>query len=234
VACVESVQETQSYKNYQVNDGTARMGIQYYNDIDASIQDVRPGTYVRIFGHLRSWQGSEHISAHHVVQVENANEIPYHFIEVAHVHLSLIGKLVKAPPQAAAATTVGQTMQSTAPAGLPTFSAPAPQGYGQPAPAPAQAGSPLFSGTSPYGGGGGGGPYGAAPGGGTGQVGGLGGVPNPYGGTHPATGTLGCAGGGCVGGGQVHPWRGGSLFGDQPSVGAQAGRPASGGVDLFG
>jgi len=261
VACVESVQETQSYKNYQVNDGTARMSVQYYNDVDALVQDIRPGAYVRIFGHLRSWQGSEHISAHHVVQIENANEIPYHFIEVTHVHLSLLGKLVKAPPQAATATTAGQTTQSTVPAGFHMASAPAPQGHGQPATAPVQAGLPLFGGTSPYGGGGGGGPYGAAPGGGTGQVGGIspynggggsggpygaapgggtgqvgniGGVPNPYGDAQPATGTLGGAGGGCAGGGQVHPWRGGGLFGDQRPGGAQAGRPASGGIDLFG
>jgi len=120
VACVESVQHQSTCKAFNMNDGTGRILVQFYGDFDPSsgAQEIRPGDYVRIFGHLRGWQGQEGVNAHQVALVENANEISYHTIEVAHVHLSLAGKLVKPAAPAPIAATAPQPSMASFP-GIP-------------------------------------------------------------------------------------------------------------------
>merc|ERR1719215_989104 len=57
VACVESVQQQATFRCYNVNDSTARIPVKCYQDADMSGPgggcDVRPGSWVRIFGTLR-------------------------------------------------------------------------------------------------------------------------------------------------------------------------------------
>ena len=97
VACVDSVSEQSMYKEYMLNDGTGRLKAHWYVDGDRvpPQQVVRPGVYVRVYGTLQSWQGQEGLNVVQVTKVVQANEIAYHFIEVAHIHLSLTGQLVK-------------------------------------------------------------------------------------------------------------------------------------------
>merc|ERR1719424_2785729 len=106
VACVESVQQQPMFKDFRLNDGTGRVNVHRYVDGEATAEDFAVGQYVRIFGHVREWQGQGGVNAHRISAVESANEISHHAIEVAHVHLQATGKLRKpgaAPAPAAAA-----------------------------------------------------------------------------------------------------------------------------------
>merc|ERR1712176_42395 len=89
------------YKALYLSDGSGRIKVHRYSDSDGPRpdDDVKPGDYIRVFGNLREWQGVHGVSAHHIVKVEGPNEIAYHTIEVAHVHLASTGRLVKAPVQ---------------------------------------------------------------------------------------------------------------------------------------
>merc|ERR1740129_2414003 len=77
VACVDSVAPQATHKAYQLSDGTGRIAVQCYSDADApgAQAEIGAGDYVRVFGHLRGWQGQEGINAHHMAPVESANEI---------------------------------------------------------------------------------------------------------------------------------------------------------------
>ena len=128
VACVEGMQMQQLGMALTLNDGTGRMECQMYADTDSvsTGPDFQVGDYIRVFGHLRYWNDEDRITAHRIAKIENANEISHHTIEVTHVHMSLLGKLVKAsgskptqmpatPQQASGAMRfAGNTPQSTA------------------------------------------------------------------------------------------------------------------------
>ncbi|CAE7227742.1 unnamed protein product [Symbiodinium sp. CCMP2592] len=93
---VESIKNQQMSICLTLNDGTGRISCNMYSDSDsASGPEFQDGDYIRVFGHLRQWDQQEGITAHRIVKVESANEIAHHTIEVAHVHLSMVGKLVK-------------------------------------------------------------------------------------------------------------------------------------------
>ncbi|CAL1154884.1 unnamed protein product, partial [Cladocopium goreaui] len=98
VACVEGMQMQQLGMIVTLNDGTGRMECQMYADSDAVSNgpDFQVGDYIRVYGHLRNWNDEDRITAHRISKIENPNEIAHHTIEVAHVHLSLTGRLVKA------------------------------------------------------------------------------------------------------------------------------------------
>lgn len=169
VGTLESSQNQQMYRVFMVNDGTARIQVRLYNDGAATEGANEPvaGEYVRIFGTLRAWNNELMVSAHHVGRLENENEIPFHFIEVAYVHLSLTGKIAGKP----------------APPG-PAFDTPGPQASLQGAQFGGAPQAPQFGGvqaqsTNPYGGFPSGGPSVGSP-----QVGqGFGyNAPGPFGG----------------------------------------------------
>eukprot|EP00929_Paragymnodinium_shiwhaense_P061909 TRINITY_DN30921_c0_g1_i1.p1 TRINITY_DN30921_c0_g1~~TRINITY_DN30921_c0_g1_i1.p1 ORF type:complete len:430 (-),score=104.72 TRINITY_DN30921_c0_g1_i1:101-1390(-) len=111
-ACIESVKLEQAFRSYVVNDSTGRIAVKLYTDADLSGQaaSLQAGEWVRVFGTLRHWGGDLHVSAHSIGRLEHPNELPYHFIEVAHVHLTLTGRM---PTKAAMAARAS----SAAPAG---------------------------------------------------------------------------------------------------------------------
>lgn len=176
VACVESSEQGPMFKKLKMSDGSGRIDIHHYTDSDgpSKSDDLRVGDYVRVFGHLRAWQGTEGISAHHIAKVENANEIAYHAVEVAHVHLASTGRLVKAPPGAPSLNNAGARpaasssgpppgssmggggMLGGALAGGSNALTIGHGGFGGGAPAPAAVspcgGAPLGLATNPYGG----------------------------------------------------------------------------------
>ena len=55
-----------------VNDGTGRVSVHRYLDGDASAEQVGVGQYVRVFGHVRDWQGQTGVNAHKVCPVLEA------------------------------------------------------------------------------------------------------------------------------------------------------------------
>jgi len=105
VACLESIATQPMFKVYNVNDSTARIQVKEYSDSDTpSENEPRPGDYVRVFGTLRTFGGDLHVTPYHIARVETPNEVPYHFVEVAYVHLQSTGKIVAkaAPPSSTA------------------------------------------------------------------------------------------------------------------------------------
>jgi hypothetical protein len=101
VACLEAINFEQMFKILQLNDGTGRISVRQYNTdaMQPGSKDFQLGEYVRVFGTSRTHGNEFQVSAHSISRIENADEMPFHFIEVAHVHLGLMGRLPKkAPP----------------------------------------------------------------------------------------------------------------------------------------
>jgi hypothetical protein len=48
---------------------------------------LRPGCYVRVVGHYRSFNDKKSVVAYRIVPIVDFNEITYHFLECIHVHL---------------------------------------------------------------------------------------------------------------------------------------------------
>jgi len=105
VACVEAVIPMEMSIKLLLDDGSGKMSCHMYTDSDSASGSLefQAGDYIRVFGHLRQWEQQDQMSAHRIVKVESANEIAYHTIEVAHVHLNVTGKLIKSGGQAARA-----------------------------------------------------------------------------------------------------------------------------------
>lgn len=124
VGCLETIAMEQIYKVFQVNDGTGKIMVKQYHDAAQAdnTQEWQLGEYVRIFGTFRYWGGDFHVSAHHMARVENPNEISFHLIEVAHVHLALTGRLPnKAAPSAGAAQASSAAPGQQMPGGTAAF-----------------------------------------------------------------------------------------------------------------
>ena len=52
------------------------------------VSAMRENTYVRICGHVRSFQGKTNVVAFHVSPVEDANQITCHILGVIYAHAS--------------------------------------------------------------------------------------------------------------------------------------------------
>jgi len=50
---------------------------------------LRENLYVRVHGHVRSFQGKHHLMTFKIVPITNMNELTYHMLEVIHGHLAL-------------------------------------------------------------------------------------------------------------------------------------------------
>ncbi|KAK8545363.1 hypothetical protein V6N13_066649 [Hibiscus sabdariffa] len=75
---------------FQLDDGTGRIEcIRWITEkIDTREMDaLEDGTYVRVNGHLQSYQGKKQLSAFSVRLVTNFDEVTCHFIECIHFHL---------------------------------------------------------------------------------------------------------------------------------------------------
>ncbi|GMI84409.1 SUPPRESSOR OF ROS1, replicon protein A2 [Hibiscus trionum] len=75
---------------FQLDDGTGRIEcIRWVTEkIDTKEMDaIEDGTYVRVNGHLQSYQGKKQLSAFSVRLVTNFDEVTCHFLECIHFHL---------------------------------------------------------------------------------------------------------------------------------------------------
>lgn len=198
VGIIETIKMEPSYRVFQVNDGTGRINVKTYHDAaqaDAQ-QELQLGEYVRVFGSLRFWGGEYHVSAHHVAKMDNPNEISFHFIEVAHVHLGLAGRL-----QNKAAAPAGGVAQGAPAPAVQAQSSTAGFQQGGAAPAPAAFGGAGFGGaavnhSAPV--------WGQAPPGGSGQPAAQ---PAAFGGASTAQSGMGFGGfGGTGAAGVQQPW----------------------------
>ncbi|KAG8451193.1 hypothetical protein GDO86_003445 [Hymenochirus boettgeri] len=78
---------------YKVDDMTAApMDIRQWVDTDeASCESmvVPPGSYVKVSGHLRSFQNKKSVVAFKIASIEDMNEFVSHMLDVVHSHMSL-------------------------------------------------------------------------------------------------------------------------------------------------
>ncbi|NXK04249.1 RFA2 protein, partial [Herpetotheres cachinnans] len=78
---------------YKVDDMTAApMDVRQWVDTDEAGGEnvvIPPGTYVKVAGHLRSFQGGKSLVAFKMMPVENMNEFTTHMLEIVHAHMIL-------------------------------------------------------------------------------------------------------------------------------------------------
>lgn len=90
---------------YTLDDGTATIDVKKWIDAerDAGGEDggnaFSEDQYVRVWGRLKGFSGKNHVGAHFIRAVEDYNEVNYHLVEAAYVHLYI----TKGPPEAGAA-----------------------------------------------------------------------------------------------------------------------------------
>ncbi|GBF88306.1 replication factor A2 [Raphidocelis subcapitata] len=114
---VVSVSERGGNLDLRVDDGTGTMEATAYlenpddpNAVAQKIAELRPGTYVRVYGSVKGYEGRWTINAFAVRVVHDYNEVTYHFLQVVFQHLHLLkgggtgvgGAGAGAPPAAAA------------------------------------------------------------------------------------------------------------------------------------
>ncbi|OIW32073.1 replication protein A, subunit RPA32 [Coniochaeta ligniaria NRRL 30616] len=99
---------------YTLDDGTATIDVKKWVDAERA-EDGADGAqfaedqYVRIWGRLKSFNGKKHVGAHFIRAIEDYNEVNYHLVEAAYVHLYI----TKGPPVPGQAAAEGQTKQQT-------------------------------------------------------------------------------------------------------------------------
>eukprot|EP00249_Psilotum_nudum_P036570 c8027_g1_i1 orf=121-1023(+) len=79
--------------SFSLDDGTGRIEVKRWIDgqdthESMEMSSIRNGAYVRVHGHLRSFQGRRNVVAFSVRPITDFNEITFHFIECVFVHLS--------------------------------------------------------------------------------------------------------------------------------------------------
>ncbi|XP_011069919.1 replication protein A 32 kDa subunit A isoform X1 [Sesamum indicum] len=75
--------------SFVIDDGTGRIGChRWVNDPHDTneVEGLRDGIYVRIHGHLRSFQGKKQLVVYAIRPVNDYNEIANHFLECIHAH----------------------------------------------------------------------------------------------------------------------------------------------------
>ncbi|KAL8488918.1 hypothetical protein ACS0TY_025003 [Phlomoides rotata] len=77
--------------SFVIDDGTGRIGCtRWVNDPQDTqeVEELTDGIYVRVHGHLRSYQGKKQIVVYAIRPVNDHNEIANHFLECIHAHCS--------------------------------------------------------------------------------------------------------------------------------------------------
>ncbi|XP_045821402.1 replication protein A 32 kDa subunit A-like [Trifolium pratense] len=91
VGIVHEKAERNTDVNFVLDDGTGRITCRrWINETfdTKEMEEVLNGNYVRVYGHLKSFQGVRQLTAFSVRPVTNFDEIPFHFIDCIHNHLS--------------------------------------------------------------------------------------------------------------------------------------------------
>ncbi|XP_027522328.1 replication protein A 32 kDa subunit [Corapipo altera] len=85
---------------YKVDDMTAApMDVRQWVDTDEAGGEnvvVPPGTYVKVAGHLRSFQNKKSLVAFKIMPLENMNEFTTHILEIVNAHMTLRKNLMSA------------------------------------------------------------------------------------------------------------------------------------------
>lgn len=91
VGQVRSVNARDTNVLYHVDDGTGLIGVKRWIDPAKAETMPRfaPDTYVRVFGHIQTFEGKRNVTANFMRAIEDFNEVNYHLLEATYVHLNL-------------------------------------------------------------------------------------------------------------------------------------------------
>lgn len=93
VGKIVSATEQSTCLIYKIDDGTGKVEVRFWIDSDDSEllnrnkAEWQVGTYVRVTGQLRTFQGQRNIVAFQIRPVTDFNEVTYHLLEVVYAHL---------------------------------------------------------------------------------------------------------------------------------------------------
>ncbi|KFQ20182.1 Replication protein A 32 kDa subunit, partial [Merops nubicus] len=110
---------------YKVDDMTAApMDVRQWVDTDEAGGEnvvVPPGTYVKVAGHLRSFQNKKSLVAFKIMPLENMNEFTTHILEIVNAHMILRNNLMSASraPQSFSSMGMGDVGGYTGAGNLP-------------------------------------------------------------------------------------------------------------------
>lgn len=95
VGKITKVQNTATHMSLNVHDGTGEVEIMQWNssdDVDYSAGnrgELQRNVYVRVYGHVRSFEKKKNIHAYKIRVIQDFNEVTYHFLQVIFQHLHL-------------------------------------------------------------------------------------------------------------------------------------------------
>ena len=114
---------------YTLDDGTATIEVKKWVDAERGADgdgsdpagQFAPDQHVRIWGRLKVFNGKKHVGAHFMRAVDDYNEVSYHLVEAAYVHLYITKGPPPAPGQEPAGQQQGTNGQTTAGQGESMF-----------------------------------------------------------------------------------------------------------------
>lgn len=91
---VLSCRELNGNIDLRLSDGTGAADVVFYadageGDVAQKLAEWRAGTYVRVYGHVRPFNGSRNIQSFCIRPVHDFNEVTYHFLQAIFQHLHL-------------------------------------------------------------------------------------------------------------------------------------------------
>ncbi|XP_076441239.1 replication protein A 32 kDa subunit-B-like [Babylonia areolata] len=93
IGLIRSVKESQTRVDYEIDDMTGPvLQVRHFSDQDENLPDdqreepLRENTYVRVCGHVRSFQGKRNVVAFKVLPVVDMNELTCHMLEIIRAH----------------------------------------------------------------------------------------------------------------------------------------------------
>lgn len=91
VGMVRQINPQTTNITYRLDDGTGIMEVKQWLDPDKADGESRAAfteeQYVRVWGRLKSFGNKRHVGAHVIKPVTDFNEVNYHLLEAAYVHL---------------------------------------------------------------------------------------------------------------------------------------------------
>lgn len=95
VGCIVDLEDASTNTEYTIEDTTGRLKVKIFHNDGEGTNDRSAerraqnqiGTYVRVFGNVRSWKGDRHSVAYDMQPISDFNEITMHSLEIIYTHL---------------------------------------------------------------------------------------------------------------------------------------------------
>ncbi|KAI5844977.1 replication factor A2 [Morchella snyderi] len=98
VAQIRNISEQTTNITYRMDDGTGVIEVKQWvdaDDEDSASSKLTTNQYVRIVGALKPFNNKRHVGAHKIYAITDFNEVQYHLLEAAAIHLHF----TRGPPE---------------------------------------------------------------------------------------------------------------------------------------